>query len=160
MLSVAGGINGSFGTVLVGFTALLGAAAYRSAKRTKLGIAHARASRSILEMLAILAIIAAVSLQRDVVHLAYNDPIPTVVAPIWAVAAYLTAEVVWNRRIVASDRSSGTGLGSFAVLPALPPTGCRKVSTRYADLLCTTGSVAERSPKEPTLIVPFLREAT
>ena len=72
-----------------GVVTILGALAYRSAKRTKLGLATPMPHRTALEAIAIVAIFAVVLLQRDVLALA---PVPDLTITTWAILAYLAAK--------------------------------------------------------------------
>ena len=72
-----------------GVVTILGALAYRSAKRTKLGLATATPYRTALEAFAIVAIFAVVLIQRDVLALA---PVPNSTITTWAILAYLAAK--------------------------------------------------------------------
>jgi len=72
-----------------GVVTILGALAYRSAKRAKLGLATATPYRTALEVLAIVAIFAVVFLERDVIALAL---VPNLTITAWAILAYLSAK--------------------------------------------------------------------
>lgn len=77
---------------LAGVVAILGATAYRSAKKTALGMVNRSTLRSALEFLALTIIVCAVALQRDLVDRMYSDPVPNLVLPAWAVLAYVAAK--------------------------------------------------------------------
>jgi hypothetical protein len=73
---------------IAGVVTLLGSAAYRSAKRTRLGLAKPSWYRTTLEAGAIVTIVAMVGLQRDFGDVAYEDPVPNLLLPAWALIAY------------------------------------------------------------------------
>lgn len=74
--------------LVVGPVIILGALAYRSAKKRWLGEAKQSLFRKSLEAAAIITIIAAVSLQNNLVALFVADPVQNIVIPLWAVIAY------------------------------------------------------------------------
>ena len=83
--------RGAPSKAIPGVVTILGALAYRSAKRTKLGLATATPYRTALESLAIVAILALALLGRDVL-----PPVPNLIFTAWAILAYLSAKN-WNR---------------------------------------------------------------
>ena len=68
---------------------ILGALAYRSAKKRKLGEVTTTLLRKGLEASALVIIAAAVLLQNDLKNHIANDPVPNVIIPLWAIIAYI-----------------------------------------------------------------------
>lgn len=74
-----------------GIAAILGAYAYRSAKRRKLGISKTNIKSIVIEGLGLFVAVLLLLLGITVVQkAAFETPIGLVVVPIWSVAAYLT----------------------------------------------------------------------
>ena len=67
---------------------MLGALAYRSAKRRYLKEREGTVMRRILEIAAIIIIICIVVFQNNLLHLIETEPVPTLVIPLLAVIAY------------------------------------------------------------------------
>ena len=89
-LTLAAGITqpASGGLLVAGPVIILGALAYRSAKKRYLGeVANSMLRRS-LEAAALLLLLAVVALQRNVTELIESDPVPNLLIPLWAVMAY------------------------------------------------------------------------
>lgn len=74
--------------IIAGPITVLGALAYRSAKKRKRGEVKDSLLRKGLEMAAIFVLVAAVALQNDVVNRIEANPIPNGLVPIWALIAY------------------------------------------------------------------------
>ena len=90
-------------SLVAGPITILGAVAYRSRKRRLLGLASAVMARKISEGLALLVILLAVGLQRDLGTLMVIDPFPNLVLPLWAVIAYFGSGIrITIQRSVAS----------------------------------------------------------
>jgi hypothetical protein len=99
-LSVAGGINAlavggpaassasADSGLLSGFIIIVGAMAYRSLKRSRLGLRRATSLRRFSELAAIVGLLLTVLLQNDVLERMYHDPIPNIFIPLWVVIAY------------------------------------------------------------------------
>jgi len=77
------------GGLIAGPVIILGALAYRSAKKRKLGEVHNTAMRKGLEISALIIIAAAILLQNDLKTLIATDPVPSLVIPLWAIIAYV-----------------------------------------------------------------------
>jgi hypothetical protein len=77
------------GGLIAGPVIILGALAYRSAKKRKLGEVHNTAMRKGLEISALIIIAAAILLQNDLKTLIATDPVPNLVIPLWAIIAYV-----------------------------------------------------------------------
>ena len=73
----------------LGIIIIFGALAYRSAKKRKLGEIRASSLRKALEVCAIVIIIAAVLLQKNLPNNIIDDPIPNLIIPLWAIIAYM-----------------------------------------------------------------------
>ena len=82
------GIIKASSLIITGPIIILGALAYRSAKKRKLGEVRASLLRKALEIAAIVIIFAAVLLQNDLKHLIATDPVPNLIIPLWAIIAY------------------------------------------------------------------------
>lgn len=95
---VAGITNLPSGLMLAGEVTLLGALAYRSAKKRRLGEATNSMWRVSLEWGAMLLLIAAVVLQNDLKTRIVENPAVNVVPMVWAFVAYIVA--VWPRKVV------------------------------------------------------------
>jgi hypothetical protein len=87
-----------FGPVMI-----LGALAYRSAKKRMLGDVRSTALRQVIEIGAIVFIVLAALLQNDLKMRIATDPFPNLVIPLWAVVAYfimsIRAELQQGRRL-------------------------------------------------------------
>jgi len=92
VLCLAAGITDPSNNLLVAAPALiLGALAYRSAKKRSLKIVSSSNIRIALEWTAILIIILLVVMLKDLLELIATDPFPIVIIPVWAVTAYIIA---------------------------------------------------------------------
>lgn len=76
-------------TLIAGVVTLLGALAYRSAKKRKLGEAKTTLARQILEVAIVVLICLLTLAQSNFTYLVVADPVPNAVIPICAIAAYL-----------------------------------------------------------------------
>ena len=74
--------------LVTGSIIILGALAYRSAKKRKLGDVNTTLLRKGLEISALIIIAAAVLLQNDLKNLIASDPVPNFIVPLWAIVAY------------------------------------------------------------------------
>ena len=75
--------------LIAGPVIILGALAYRSAKKRMLGEANNTALRKGLEVLALIMIAAAILLQKNLTNLIVTDPVPNLIIPLWAIIAYM-----------------------------------------------------------------------
>lgn len=75
--------------LIAGPVIILGALAYRSAKKRNLGVVRNTALRKGLELLALIMIAAATLLQNDLKNLIATDPVPNLIIPLWAIIAYI-----------------------------------------------------------------------
>ena len=80
---------GNSGGLVAGPVIILGALAYRSAKKRKLGEANNITLRKGLEVLALIVIAVAILLQKDLKNLIATDPVPNFIIPLWAIIAYI-----------------------------------------------------------------------
>ena len=80
--------GGNAAGLVAGPMIVLGALAYRSRKRRLLGLRKATLVRRCIEILALLVILAAWLLQKDIKLLIATDPIPNLVVPLWVIVAY------------------------------------------------------------------------
>jgi hypothetical protein len=84
--------------VMAGPVMVLGAFAYRSAKRRALSEATASMGRQIVETVLILLIVASVVFRNDLRAAIVIHPVPTLLIPVWCVVAYVIAAVrAWKR---------------------------------------------------------------
>ena len=70
---------------------ILGALAYRSARKRALGEVASRPSRWLFESAMILSILVLLAAQPNLAALMTTDPAPYFVIPLWAIAAWLVA---------------------------------------------------------------------
>ncbi len=75
-------------TSLMGPTMILGALAYRSAKKRMLGQVKSTMVRRAAEGLALVAIVAMVLFHNRILYFIATDPWPYFVIPVWALIAY------------------------------------------------------------------------
>jgi len=87
---VSGLVNLNPGFV-IGPVIILGALAYRSAKKRNLNIVKNSWYRKTMEIFAIVIAMAAVLLQNDYLHLMITDPAPNFVIPLWVLITYVYA---------------------------------------------------------------------
>jgi CheY-like chemotaxis protein len=80
-----------------GSVLILGALAYRSAKKRRLGEVASSPLRYVGEGIAILLLLLSVLLQQDLEKQIVTEPLVTVLIPVWAVVAYLLV-ALWPRR--------------------------------------------------------------
>ena len=90
LLTLSAGVAqpGAGALLVAGPIILVGALAYRSAKKRLLGEVASSLVRRGAETLAILLIIATVLLQRNAVQQLVLDPVPNLLIPLWAIIAY------------------------------------------------------------------------
>jgi hypothetical protein len=83
---------------IAGPVMVLGAFAYRSAKKRALGEASQSMGRQIVEAVLILLIVASVAFRNDLRTAIVVQPAPTLLIPVWCVVAYAIAAVrAWRR---------------------------------------------------------------
>jgi hypothetical protein len=76
-------------TLIGGVVMILGALAYRSAKKPKLGEAKWILTRRFLEIALLVLICVLILAQNNLSYLIATDPVPNLIVPIWAIVAYL-----------------------------------------------------------------------
>lgn len=74
-----------------GIIMLIGALAYRSAKKRSLGEVKDTTVRKAIELTGITIIILLIVLQKNLLDLLFLDPVPNFIIPVWALIAYLIA---------------------------------------------------------------------
>ena len=89
ILLVVAGLSQLNDRFISGAVIILGALAYRSAKKRKLGAVESTSARKTLEFLAIILAMAAVFLQNNLLSLIEQDPFPNVVIPLWVLIAFI-----------------------------------------------------------------------
>ena len=88
VISLAAGVSQP-SMLVAGIVILLGALAYRSAKKRSLGEVPNSNLRRSVEAVAVALAVAAVALQANVRELIVADPVPNFLVPVWVVVAYL-----------------------------------------------------------------------
>ena len=101
VLSLVSGLANPGSQIVAGPVIILGALAYRSAKKRWLGEAKPSLLRKFLEAIAMVVIVAAVLLQNNVAALIASDPVPNLIIPLWVVIAYLV--VAFKKQKTASE---------------------------------------------------------
>jgi Mn2+/Fe2+ NRAMP family transporter len=99
ILSIVAGIAKPSATAIAGATIVLGALAYRSAKKRKLGTVSNSKVRLTLEIIGIVLSILIVVLQNDLKSLIATDPVINFVIPLWVLIAYLVVSLRRNKSI-------------------------------------------------------------
>ncbi|MEX2514664.1 MAG: hypothetical protein WD335_00850 [Candidatus Paceibacterota bacterium] len=89
ILAIIAGLANPSSTLLAGIYIVLGAIAYKSLKKRKLGIVQDSKIRPILEVVAIFAIVVLVLMQNNLRMHLINDPFPNLVIPLWVIVSYL-----------------------------------------------------------------------
>ena len=89
ILPVIAGLTKNPNLLKPGVIIMLGALAYRSAKRRYLKEREETVLRRILEIAAIIIISCVVVLQNNILHLIATEPVPTVAIPLFAIVVYL-----------------------------------------------------------------------
>ncbi len=99
VLSIMAGIAKPSSTAIAGVTIVLGAIAYRSAKKRKLGDAKNSKVRLTFEIMCVVLSILIVVLQNDLKNLIAVDPVPNFVIPLWVLIAYSVISLRRNESI-------------------------------------------------------------
>jgi CheY-like chemotaxis protein len=97
MGGVGSGDHAFEGLLTAGSVLILGALAYRSAKKRRLGEVASTPLRCVGEGIAILLLLLSVLLQKDLEKQIVTEPFATVLIPVWALVAYLLV-ALWPRR--------------------------------------------------------------
>jgi hypothetical protein len=80
-----------------GLVMILGALAYRSAKKRRIGEAKSTLTRQFLEVVSLVLICLVILMQNNLKYLIATDPEPNAVIPIWAILAYLAIVIMPKR---------------------------------------------------------------
>ena len=89
IVTLVGGLSNPTNSLLMsGPIVILGALAFRSAKKRRLGTVKNSVLRKVLELSGIVAIILSIALQNNVKYLIMTDPVPNVLIPFLALVAY------------------------------------------------------------------------
>ena len=87
-----------------GVVMILGALAYRSAKKRRIGEAKSSLTRQFLEIASLVLICLVILMQNNLKYLIATDPVPNAVIPIWAILAYLAIVTMPKRWLRRSSR--------------------------------------------------------
>jgi hypothetical protein len=79
---------------------ILGALAYRSAKKRRLGEVDSTLTRRAIEYALLLTLILIVLLQNNLAYLIASDPVPNALIPLGAVIAYLVVVLLPRKTVV------------------------------------------------------------
>ena len=104
-LALVAGLAHPSSTLTAGAIIIVGALAYRSAKKRKLGEVKTSITRQILEIIALILIAAAVLLQNDAAKQIETDPVPNLIIPLWAIIAYVV--LIFKAQRTASSEKAG-----------------------------------------------------
>jgi len=74
-----------------GFIMMIGAFAYRSAKKRALGEEKNTNIRKAIELTGVVIIILLIVLQKNLLILVAEDPVPNLIIPLWVIIAYFVA---------------------------------------------------------------------
>jgi hypothetical protein len=107
-LSLAAGAAKPSNLLVAGPIIILGALAYRSAKKRILGEVTNSLLRKSLEALAVVVIVAAVLLQNDLKNQIITDPVPNLIIPLWAIVAYTTVALKKKTQELVSRTTVGS----------------------------------------------------
>lgn len=108
--------GGTSETALIGFITVLGALAYRSAKKRKLGEARPTTLRKGWEVVLLLTIGVAVLARNNLQSTIVNEPLASVIAPVWALGAYLVLMLTTRKAGLALSSSERPGPSKMEVL--------------------------------------------
>ena len=92
--------------LIAGPVIILGALAYRSAKKRKLGEVHDTSLHKGLEGLALIIVAAAILLQKDLITLIATDPVPNLIIPLWVIIAYVVVAFKAKQALVKTGVAS------------------------------------------------------
>jgi hypothetical protein len=90
-------------TLQAGVVIILGALAYRSAKKRRIGEAKSTLTRRFLEIASLVLICLVILMQNNLKYLIETDPVPNALIPIWAILAYLAIVVMPKRWLLRSS---------------------------------------------------------
>jgi len=103
VLSVLSGLAKPGAILFSGVVIILGALAYRSAKKRVLGEVKSTLIRKVMEIIAIVIAMASVLLQNNLLKAIESDPVPNLIIPLWVLIAYI---VMFIRNPVQVDESN------------------------------------------------------
>jgi phage tail protein X len=89
VLAILSGLAKPGPILFSGIVIILGALAYRSAKKRKLGEVTNSLLRKALEITGVIIAIASVALQKNFLQVLEADPVPNLIIPLWVVIAYI-----------------------------------------------------------------------
>jgi hypothetical protein len=98
-LSLISGIARPSSVLIAGPVIILGALAYRSAKKRKLGEVKSTLMRKAVEVAFLLLICILILAQNNVLNRIVTDPVPNAVIPLWAIIAYLVISLMPAREL-------------------------------------------------------------
>ncbi len=99
ILSILAGLTQPGATLISGIVMLIGALAYRSAKKRKLQEVGNTVIRKVIEGIGIVGVIALIVLQKDLKMLIATDPVPNFVIPVFVIIAYSIALLKKQKKI-------------------------------------------------------------
>ena len=97
ILAIVSGLTMPGSILIAGIVMLVGALAYRSAKKRKMQEVNNTVLRKALEGIGIFGLIALIVLQKDLKELIATDPVPNFIIPIFVLIAYLIALIRKNK---------------------------------------------------------------
>jgi hypothetical protein len=89
IITLIGGLAEQYKYVITGVVIILGAWAYKSAKKRYLGTVKSSKLRKTFEINAIFWTIILILLQKNLKQLIVTDPVPNLIIPLWVIIAYL-----------------------------------------------------------------------
>lgn len=89
VLSIIAGLAKPGAILFSGAVIILGAFAYRSAKKRKLGEVKSSLPRKSFEVIAVIIAMSVVLLQNNLIQAIETDPVPNLIIPLWVFIAYI-----------------------------------------------------------------------
>jgi hypothetical protein len=96
-LALISGIARPSSILIAGIVMILGAEAYRSAKKRKLGEVKSSLTRQIVEVALLVLICVVVLAQNNLKYLIATDPVPNALIPMLAILAYVIIAITPQR---------------------------------------------------------------
>lgn len=93
VLSIIAGLTKHGAILFSGIVIILGAFAYRSAKKRTLGEVKSSLPRIISEVIAIIIAMSIVLLQNNLIQAIESDPVPNLIIPLWVLIAYIIISI-------------------------------------------------------------------
>ncbi|MBL4783639.1 MAG: hypothetical protein JKX92_15510 [Porticoccaceae bacterium] len=103
VLGLLSGLAKPGSILFTGVVIILGALAYRSAKKRFLGEVKSTVIRKTIEVIAIVIAMASVLLQNNLLKAIELDPVPNLIIPLWVLIAYI---VIFIRNPSQADESN------------------------------------------------------